>query len=266
MFGIGVDADQGYLGQHVLTSATKKVDVAVFATIEAAQKTRCELPHELRRHLLRQERTVSATGGSRPGSRPRAEGARREHPEADRRRQDQGHRAVSARDHGLEARVHRKGRGFDPAPSGITPSVSAGRCSLLLAWCSCSRSPAAAATTTSGGSTTAAGTTGGDDDRRPAGRRSRSASSRTSAASTTAPSTSSRTRASSRPRSELGVDRPRRRLARQRRLRPQPLQPREPGLRPRDRRRLPDGRRRRRGREAVPGRRTSRSSTSPRRS
>ena len=40
VFGIGVDADQGYLGQHVLTSATKKVDVAVFATIDAAQKTR----------------------------------------------------------------------------------------------------------------------------------------------------------------------------------------------------------------------------------
>jgi basic membrane protein A len=38
LFGIGVDADQGYLGQHVMTSATKKVDVAVFSTIQAAQK------------------------------------------------------------------------------------------------------------------------------------------------------------------------------------------------------------------------------------
>ena len=35
--GIGVDADQGYLGDHVLTSATKKVDVAVFDSIQAAQ-------------------------------------------------------------------------------------------------------------------------------------------------------------------------------------------------------------------------------------
>jgi basic membrane protein A len=35
--GIGVDADQGYLGAHVLTSATKKVDVAVFETIKAVQ-------------------------------------------------------------------------------------------------------------------------------------------------------------------------------------------------------------------------------------
>jgi basic membrane protein A and related proteins len=37
VFGIGVDADQGYLGQHVMTSATKKVDVAVLSTIGAAK-------------------------------------------------------------------------------------------------------------------------------------------------------------------------------------------------------------------------------------
>jgi basic membrane protein A len=35
--GIGVDADQGYLGEHVITSALKKVDVAVFQTIQAVQ-------------------------------------------------------------------------------------------------------------------------------------------------------------------------------------------------------------------------------------
>jgi basic membrane protein A and related proteins len=40
VFGIGVDADQGYLGNHVMTSATKKVDVAVYNTIDAARKTR----------------------------------------------------------------------------------------------------------------------------------------------------------------------------------------------------------------------------------
>ena len=39
VWGIGVDADQGYLGPHVLTSATKKVDVAVYKTIEAAKKS-----------------------------------------------------------------------------------------------------------------------------------------------------------------------------------------------------------------------------------
>jgi basic membrane protein A and related proteins len=35
--GIGVDADQGYLGDHILTSALKKVDVAVFETVKAVQ-------------------------------------------------------------------------------------------------------------------------------------------------------------------------------------------------------------------------------------
>jgi basic membrane protein A len=36
--GIGVDADQGYLGSYILTSAEKKVDVAVFNAIKAAQQ------------------------------------------------------------------------------------------------------------------------------------------------------------------------------------------------------------------------------------
>jgi basic membrane protein A len=36
VWGIGVDADQGFLGDHVLTSALKRVDVAVFKTIESA--------------------------------------------------------------------------------------------------------------------------------------------------------------------------------------------------------------------------------------
>ena len=37
MGGIGVDADQGFLGEHVLTSALKKVDVAVFQTVQEVQ-------------------------------------------------------------------------------------------------------------------------------------------------------------------------------------------------------------------------------------
>jgi basic membrane protein A and related proteins len=36
--GIGVDADQGYLGPHILTSALKKVDVAVFQAVKRAQQ------------------------------------------------------------------------------------------------------------------------------------------------------------------------------------------------------------------------------------
>jgi basic membrane protein A and related proteins len=35
--GVGVDADQGYLGEHILTSALKRVDVAVFDAMKRAQ-------------------------------------------------------------------------------------------------------------------------------------------------------------------------------------------------------------------------------------
>ncbi len=37
VWGIGVDADQSNLGEHILTSALKKVDVAVFEAIESVQ-------------------------------------------------------------------------------------------------------------------------------------------------------------------------------------------------------------------------------------
>ena len=36
--GIGVDADQGYLGDHIMTSALKKVDVAVYNEVKAVQE------------------------------------------------------------------------------------------------------------------------------------------------------------------------------------------------------------------------------------
>jgi basic membrane protein A len=35
VWGIGVDVDQSHLGPHMLTSAVKRIDVAVFDTIEA---------------------------------------------------------------------------------------------------------------------------------------------------------------------------------------------------------------------------------------
>ncbi len=35
--GIGVDADQGYLGKHILTSALKKIDEAVLQTVKEVQ-------------------------------------------------------------------------------------------------------------------------------------------------------------------------------------------------------------------------------------
>ena len=37
VLGIGVDADQGYLGDHILTSAMKRVDTSVFETVKALQ-------------------------------------------------------------------------------------------------------------------------------------------------------------------------------------------------------------------------------------
>ena len=39
-WGIGVDNDQGFLGNHVLTSATKKVDVGVYETIRLGMSNR----------------------------------------------------------------------------------------------------------------------------------------------------------------------------------------------------------------------------------
>jgi basic membrane protein A len=39
VMGIGVDADQAFLGPHILTSALKKVDVAVYETISARSKS-----------------------------------------------------------------------------------------------------------------------------------------------------------------------------------------------------------------------------------
>lgn len=40
VWGIGVDADQFYLGRHILTSAQKKVDVGVYSTIALAGSTK----------------------------------------------------------------------------------------------------------------------------------------------------------------------------------------------------------------------------------
>ncbi len=37
MWGIGVDADQSFLGPHILTSAVKRVDEAVFLTIKSVE-------------------------------------------------------------------------------------------------------------------------------------------------------------------------------------------------------------------------------------
>ena len=65
--GIGVDADQAYLGPHVLTSAEKKVDVAVFNAIKAAQARQVRGRHQRhqrhhqRRHRLSARSTARAS-------------------------------------------------------------------------------------------------------------------------------------------------------------------------------------------------------------
>src|SRR5262249_27032888 len=47
VWGIGVDADPSYLGPHVLTSAEKKVDVAVFVAIRQAMHGHYNGGHDL---------------------------------------------------------------------------------------------------------------------------------------------------------------------------------------------------------------------------
>ena len=54
MQGIGVDADQGYLGEHIMTSALKKVDVAVFETAQGGPG----------RHVQGRRRTRSSTSSN----------------------------------------------------------------------------------------------------------------------------------------------------------------------------------------------------------
>ena len=114
VFGIGVDADQGYLGAHVMTSATKKVDVAVYKTIEAAKKSGKAVQDELQRHLHGRQRRRRLRQDLGPDlARPQDGG--REHPQADRRGQDQGHPAGSARNDGLGT-SSRRGRVSIPPP------------------------------------------------------------------------------------------------------------------------------------------------------
>ena len=84
--GIGVDADQAYLGDHVLTSALKRVDVAVFQTIQDAQDGHVHGRHE--HASSTSPRAASASARSPPTSRPTSS-RRSTAPGPDRRRRDQ---------------------------------------------------------------------------------------------------------------------------------------------------------------------------------
>ena len=135
VFGIGVDADQGYLGNHVLTSATKKVDVAVFKTIEAAKAQRAAFKTNFNAIFTVKNGGV---GYGKISTRTQASwrkalaGVRLQIASGKIKVTQQSPPAV-----GLGLRVHRKGRGFDPAPSGMTSMMSRRRLPL---W-TCSRSP-----------------------------------------------------------------------------------------------------------------------------
>ena len=68
-WGIGVDNDQGFLGTHVLTSATKKVDVGVFYDDPARQDEGVE---GRRRHdVQREEQGRRLRQGLQDGAEPR---------------------------------------------------------------------------------------------------------------------------------------------------------------------------------------------------
>ncbi len=84
VFGIGVDADQFYLGNHVLTSATKKVDVAVASTISNATSIAVRSSARTSTPSSPSRTAESATGRSRRGRSPR--GARRSSRSASRSR------------------------------------------------------------------------------------------------------------------------------------------------------------------------------------
>ena len=129
VFGIGVDADQGYLGSHVMTSATKKVDVAVYQTIDAARKTKA-----LFRTNFNAIFTVAngGVGYGKVSSRisPALVKQVAAVQEADRLGQDQEHPAGPARYHGLGATSSTEGAGFRSRP--------------FRYYCGCEARPAAA--------------------------------------------------------------------------------------------------------------------------
>ena len=63
VWGVGVDADQGYLGTYVLTSALKRVDTAVFDSIKDAKDGKFK--GGTGRRLRARRQTASASASSR---------------------------------------------------------------------------------------------------------------------------------------------------------------------------------------------------------
>ena len=105
-----------------MTSATKKVDVAVYQTIEAANGRPVRSSAPTSTPSSRSRTAASATGRSLPGL-AGAEGAGRGGPQAAGHGQDQGHPAVSAAHHGLGRRGCTEGAGFRSRPFRYYPRV-----------------------------------------------------------------------------------------------------------------------------------------------
>ncbi len=87
MQGIGVDADQGYLGEHILTSALKKVDVAVFNAIKRVQDGKFKGGTDVIHNVANDGVGLGELNDGRPEIRRPGQGD----PGPDRERRDQGH-------------------------------------------------------------------------------------------------------------------------------------------------------------------------------
>ena len=104
-WGIGVDADQSFLGPHILTSAQKGVDAAVFLTIGSVKDGTLEGRRQLHLRLEGGGRRAGegerggATGRRRPGRGDQAADRRRR----DHRHPDGGRSELAARDRGDDA-------------------------------------------------------------------------------------------------------------------------------------------------------------------
>ncbi len=68
VWGIGVDADQGYLGKHIMTSGVKRVDTAVYTFYKLAQEGKLGAGHDLLFNLKNKGQDVGKISPRVPGA------------------------------------------------------------------------------------------------------------------------------------------------------------------------------------------------------
>ena len=68
VWGIGVDADQGYLGKHIMTSGVKRVDTAVYNFYKLAQEGKLGAGHDLLFNLKNKGQDVGKISPRVPGA------------------------------------------------------------------------------------------------------------------------------------------------------------------------------------------------------